>query len=164
MQTPFFAVLLVQREQMWVYKHFHGWTAYLSPSLFYTTLLGHAEVDLLVGQPQEAALLRSRGEIMRHNAMVQMLTERSVLADIQLDRSDRPLERIGILLLQPMCAMRQCSPKCRSSLCFEIIDVFLLFFGISTHFTRFKLQAGASFGAPPPSPPPPTPPPQPHYH
>lgn len=44
--------------------------------------------DFLV-QPEEAAALRSRVEMLRHDAMVRMLTERSILTEIQADRSDR---------------------------------------------------------------------------
>lgn len=44
-------------------------------------------VDDLVSQ--DAAMLRSRAEILRYNAMVQMLVERTVLADLQSNQSDR---------------------------------------------------------------------------
>ena len=43
-------------------------------------------------QPEEAAALRSRVEMLRHDAMVRMLTERSILTEIQADRSDRVLD------------------------------------------------------------------------
>ena len=38
---------------------------------------------------EEPSLLRSRRKMIRHNAMVQMLMERTVLADIESTRSDR---------------------------------------------------------------------------
>lgn len=50
-----------------------------------------AQADFLV-QPEEAAALRSRVEMLRHDAMVRMLTERSILTEIQADRSDRVLD------------------------------------------------------------------------
>ena len=48
-----------------------------------------AQVDDLVKGEDDAAVLRNRASMLRHNAMVQMLAERSVLADIQSKRSDR---------------------------------------------------------------------------
>ena len=42
---------------------------------------------------EEPSLLRSRRKIIQHNAMVQMLMERTVLADIQTARSDRVWDR-----------------------------------------------------------------------
>ena len=44
---------------------------------------------------EEPSLLRSRRKMIRHNAMVQMLMERTVLADIQSTRSDRVWDRSG---------------------------------------------------------------------
>ena len=55
------------------------------------------QVDDLVSQ--DAAMLRSRAEILRYNAMVQMLVERTVLADIQSNQSDRSLEVYGNVAL-----------------------------------------------------------------
>ena len=48
-----------------------------------------AQVDDMVKGEDDAAVLRDQASMLRHNAMVQMLTERSVLADIQSKRSDR---------------------------------------------------------------------------
>ena len=50
-----------------------------------------AQVDDMVKGEDDAAVLRDQASMLRHNAMVQMLTERSVLADIQSKRSDRML-------------------------------------------------------------------------
>lgn len=55
------------------------------------------QVDDLVSQ--DAAMLRSRAEILRYNAMVQMLVERTVLADLQSNQSDRSLEVYGNVAL-----------------------------------------------------------------
>lgn len=49
-------------------------------------------MDLLVPQPDEAGVLRKQGEIIRHKTLVQMLTEQSILADIEQNRSDRRLD------------------------------------------------------------------------
>ena len=48
-----------------------------------------AQVDDIVKGEDDAAVLRDQASMLRHNAVVQMLTERSVLADMQLNRSDR---------------------------------------------------------------------------
>ena len=44
---------------------------------------------------EEPSLLRSRRKMIQHNAMVQMLMERTVLTDIQSTRSDRGWDQDG---------------------------------------------------------------------
>ena len=44
---------------------------------------------------EEPFLLRNRRKMIQHNIMVQMLMERTVLADIQLNRSDRIWDQNG---------------------------------------------------------------------
>eukprot|EP00438_Fugacium_kawagutii_P007172 Skav209291 [mRNA] locus=scaffold251:152526:154463:+ [translate_table: standard] len=49
-------------------------------------------VEFLVPQAEKAGILRKQGKIIRHKTLVQMLTEQSILADIEQNRSDRHLD------------------------------------------------------------------------
>ena len=64
-------------------------------SKFGAICLGHLQVDDLVTEAdakEAPAMSRQRAETLRRHAMVQMLTERSILMEIEADKSDRSLD------------------------------------------------------------------------